>query len=214
MKNKNLQGNFFDRIGNRKKILFLTNNDNTLTLFEWLKNQNEDIWLYGEKITPDFIKDNGIGFIISYNYRIIIKPEIIHLLPHRIINLHTSYLPYNRGASPNIWSFIENTPCGVTIHEIDRGIDTGDILIQEQINYDYKKETLETAYKKSNKQIQELFCKNWDKIKKNEIIPQKQTHKGTFHLAKDLEQYKGIIDYKDSIEVFLEKVNKSRKNGT
>jgi methionyl-tRNA formyltransferase len=148
-------------------------------------------------------------------YRIIIKPEIINLLPHKIINLHISYLPYNRGASPNIWSFIENTPCGITIHEIDNGIDTGDILIQEQINYDYTKETLETAYKKSNEKIQELFCKNWKRLKNNEIIPQKQTHKGTFHLAKDLNQYKEIINYQDTIKEFLEKANnKSKTNGT
>jgi methionyl-tRNA formyltransferase len=195
-------------------VLFLTNNNVTLPLFEWLKDNNENVIYFEDKITQDFIKGNNFDFIISYNYRIIIKPEIINLLPHKIINLHTSYLPYNRGASPNIWSFIENTPCGVTIHEIGSGIDTGDILLQEQINYDYKKETLETTYKKSNEKIQELFCKNWYKIKNNEIIPQKQTHKGTFHLAKDLYQYKEIIDYKDTIEIFLNKINnKSKTNG-
>jgi methionyl-tRNA formyltransferase len=175
----------------------LSNNNITLPLFHWLKNRNENVIYFENKITSDFIKENNIDFVISYNYRIIIKPEIINLLPHKIINLHISYLPYNRGASPNIWSFIENTPCGITIHEIDNGIDTGDILIQEQINYDYTKETLETAYRKSNEKIQELFCKNWEKIKKNEIIPQKQTHKGTFHLAEDLNQYKKIINYQD-----------------
>ena len=162
-------------------------------------------------MTPEYIKNNNVNFIISYNYRIIIKPDIIDLLPHRIINLHTSYLPYNRGASPNIWSFIENTPCGVTIHEIDSGIDTGNIIIQEEINYDYSKETLESTYIKSNEIIQELFKKYWLKIKNNEIIPQKQTGKGTFHLAKDLDKYKEIMDYKDTIETFLCKV-KNKNN--
>ncbi|MDR0558860.1 MAG: hypothetical protein LBG92_01705 [Prevotellaceae bacterium] len=183
-------------------------------MFNYLKNKNENIIYFENKITPDFIKENNINLIISYNYRIIIKPEIINLLPHKIINLHISYLPYNRGASPNIWSFIENTPCGVTIHEIDSGIDTGDILIQEQIKYDYEKETLETAYIKSNKKIQELFCKNWNKLKNGQIIPQKQKNTGTFHLAKELDNYKEIIDYKDTIKIFLEKIkNKSKTNG-
>jgi methionyl-tRNA formyltransferase len=176
-----------------------------------LKNNGEKIIYFENKITSEFIEMNNIDFIISYNYRSIIKPEIINLFPHKIINLHISYLPYNRGANPNIWSFIENTPCGITIHEIDSGVDTGDILLQEQIRYDYTKETLETAYMKSNDKIQRLFCENWFKIKNNEIMPQKQTRKGTFHLAKDLDKYKEIINYKDTIEIFLEKINKSKK---
>ena len=186
--------------------MFLTNNIISLPLLEWLRDNGENVIYFDDRITPSFIKYNNIDFIISYNYRIIIRPEIIDLLPNRIVNLHTSYLPYNKGASPNIWSFIENTPCGITIHEIDNGIDTGNILLQEKIIYDYKEETLETAYKKSNETIQKLFCKNWDDIKNNKIIPIKQLEKGTFHLVKDLEKYKEIIDYKDTIEIFLDKI--------
>ncbi|MCL0081308.1 hypothetical protein M1N64_03665 [Peptococcaceae bacterium] len=44
----------------------------------------------------------------------------------RAINLHISFLPWNRGADPNFWSFIENAPVGVSIHYLDEGIDTGD----------------------------------------------------------------------------------------
>ena len=38
--------------------------------------------------------------------------------------MHISYLPFNRGAHPNYWSFKDNSPKGVTIHFIDNGIDT------------------------------------------------------------------------------------------
>ena len=48
-----------------------------------------------------------------------------------LINLHISYLPYNRGSYPNYWSFKENTPNGVSIHHIDDGIDTGPVLVQK-----------------------------------------------------------------------------------
>ena len=50
-----------------------------------------------------------------------------------------SYLPYNRGAHPNFWSFVNNTVKGVTIHEIDQGIDTGKIILQKSIKFDLKK---------------------------------------------------------------------------
>jgi len=190
------------------KILFLTNNEISLPLYNWLKDKGEKVILYKEKINHLYIEQNDIDFIISYNYKTIIKPELIKLLPHKIINLHISYLPYNRGASPNIWSFIENTPCGVTIHEIDSGIDTGNILVQEEIKYDFKVETLASSYQKSNEKIQFLFIENWNNIKNNKIKPKKQIGNGTFHLCKDLEPYKDLIDYNDTIEIFLKKIKK------
>ena len=44
-----------------------------------------------------------------------------------------SFLPYNRGSHPNFWSFIDDTPKGITIHEIDEGADTGNIVFQKKI---------------------------------------------------------------------------------
>ena len=201
---------------NRKiAILFLTSRKGTLSnqiahsLFDWLKNVRcESVMPFEDKITTEFINERGINFIISYNYTFIIQPEVLHLLPNRVINLHISYLPYNRGANPNIWSFIENTPAGVTIHEVDNGIDSGDILLQELIEFDYDKETLDTSFVKSHERIQDLFCKNWDRIRNGEIKPQKQENTGTFHLVKELDKYREIFDCKDSITVFLEKIHK------
>lgn len=46
------------------------------------------------------------------------------------MNLHISYLPWNKGADPNFWSCIDGTPAGVTLHHIDAGVDTGDIIAQ------------------------------------------------------------------------------------
>ncbi|MDR1912465.1 MAG: hypothetical protein LBQ52_09005 [Helicobacteraceae bacterium] len=136
---------------------------------------------------------------------------MIETLPHSVINLHIGYLPYNRGASPNIWSFIENTPCGVTIHEIDQGIDTGDILLQEKIVFDKKLETLASAYKKSSDLIQELFRKNWQALKNQTISPIKQPNGGSYHNSKALEAFKEAIDYNDTIETFLLKVSAVNK---
>jgi methionyl-tRNA formyltransferase len=45
-----------------------------------------------------------------------------------------SYLPFNRGAHPNFWSFIEKTQAGVSIHKINKGIDTGNIILRKKIN--------------------------------------------------------------------------------
>ena len=89
------------------------------------------------KNTNVFLKDlKKIDLVVIFNYRHVLKKEILRNLKRPAINLHISYLPYNRGCHPNFWSFIENSPKGVTIHEVDKGLDTGPILEQEVIDID------------------------------------------------------------------------------
>ena len=112
------------------KILFLGAPDSPV--FLWLKQQGEDVHSTLDKITVDYVLENKFNFLISYGYRYVLKKEILDLFPNRAINLHISYLPYNRGSDPNFWSFIDGTPKGVTIHYLDEGVDTSDIIVQRK----------------------------------------------------------------------------------
>jgi methionyl-tRNA formyltransferase len=59
---------------------------------------------------------------------------LINLPQHGAINLHASLLPKYRGAAPINWAIANGeTSTGVTIMKIDRGLDTGDILLQEAV---------------------------------------------------------------------------------
>lgn len=116
---------------------------------------------------------------------------MINLFNGNAINLHISYLPYNRGADPNFWSFVENSKKGVTIHLLDKGLDTGDIIVQKEIKFD-KDETLASSYKKLNLEIQNLFIKNWDLIKTKSYTPKKQSG-GTYHRSKDKDRYFSLL---------------------
>ena len=84
-------------------------------------------------------RTNKINYIISYGYDKIISKDVISEYKDSIINLHISYLPYNRGSHPNLWSHLENTPIGVAIHRIDEGIDTGPILLRKKIYIEIEK---------------------------------------------------------------------------
>jgi len=138
-----------------------------------------------DPITPDFIDQNNIEFLISYGYRHILKRDVLEKLPNHAINLHISYLPWNRGADPNLWSFIDNTPKGVTIHYLDEGVDTGDIITQQQVTFESEGETLATTYQKLQQEIQKLFKKCWPQIKIGICSRVKQSGCGTFHRVKD-----------------------------
>lgn len=145
-----------------------------------MKKTNDEYITFTDKITISLLKDNNIDFIVSYGYKFLINSRIIKLYKNKIINLHISFLPFNRGAYPNLWSHLEGTPAGVSIHQIDNGIDTGDILIQKKLSFDYKIETFKTTYEILNKEITNLFNANWELIKKNKIASFKQIEKGSY----------------------------------
>lgn len=130
------------------------------------------------------VKEHRHDMIISYNYKYLLTSEIIKYPKYGCINLHISLLPWNRGAHPNVWSFLEDTPKGVTIHYIDEGIDTGKIIIQKEIFIDENKETLQSSYEILHREIQELFKENWKKIKNNELTPKPQVW-GGIHFKKE-----------------------------
>lgn len=176
------------------KIIFLTNNNDALNLAKWLIEFGESISIKNDKISKDNFQLYEYDFVISYGYRFIIKKDFIEKYDNRIINLHISYLPWNKGADPNLWSFLEDTPKGVTIHLIDEGIDTGKILLQKKIKFDEEKETLKTSYDKLNSEIQDLFIKNWERIRIGDFNPLDQRGSGTIHYKKDFEQIKHLLE--------------------
>ncbi|MCK5126027.1 MAG: formyl transferase [candidate division Zixibacteria bacterium] len=133
-----------------------------------------------------------VSLVISYGYRYILKDDFLSKFHRRIINLHISFLPWNRGADPNLWSFLEGTPKGVTIHLIDAGVDTGDIISQRKVNY-RNNDTLRTTYDRLNREIKSLLVSCWPGIRSNKITAKPQPPGGTFHRTKDKENYQYLL---------------------
>jgi methionyl-tRNA formyltransferase len=127
-----------------------------------------------------------IGLSILFDY--ILKPPFLRLYKHGVVNLHPSYLPYNRGQYPNVWSIVEGTPSGVTLHYIDEGVDTGDIIAQREVTVE-PIDTGETLYYKLEQASVVLFQAMWPHIKNGTAprIPQTSSG-GTYHRTKDVEQ--------------------------
>lgn len=177
------------------KILFLGGNL-AEELVRWLEEQNEEVIFREDMITIEDIKKINPDFVISYNYKFLIHKNIIEFIGRRIINLHISYLPWNRGAHPNVWSFLEDTPKGVSIHYVDEGIDTGPIIIQKEVFFDEEKETLKSSYDKLQKEIQNLFKENWKRIKESTICARPQPIGGCIHYKQDFKKIELFIKEK------------------
>jgi len=193
-----------------KKILFLGYNSEQTSLIdktrfhkkEWSVTQTQ------KKINLNTAKK--FNSIISFGYRHIIDKDIIDNLKYPIINLHISFLPYNKGAHPNFWSFAENTPSGITIHQVDCGIDTGKIIYQKQINFELLKNkqtlTFSKTYKMLINEIENLFLIHIKDIINQKFNSSEQIGKGSYHNKKDLPKllknweqniYQTILKYKE-----------------
>lgn len=135
------------------------------------------------------VPDIGISVLFGY----ILRPAFFEIFPRGCVNLHTSYLPYNRGANPNVWSIIEGTPAGVTLHEIDAGVDTGAILAQDTVDVE-PVDTGQSLYLKLEEAALELFTRTWPALKEGKLTPEPvDPDEGTSHRVRDLEAV-GEID--------------------
>jgi methionyl-tRNA formyltransferase len=147
-----------------------------------------------DKVTGDHPLIQWADFLISYGYRHIIKSDVLDKFPRKAINLHISFLPWNRGADPNLWSFLENTPKGITIHYLDRRLDTGDILAQREVMYD-PGDTLRTSYNRLTEAIELLFMKTWPDIRAGTRKSIPQTPGGTSHRLRDRGQFEHLLTH-------------------
>jgi len=159
---------------------------------EYLYSLGHKLFIEENDLVLSEIQKWDVSYLISYGYRKRIKNEVINFFCGRAINLHISYLPWNKGADPNLWSFLDKTPTGVTIHKLDKNIDTGDILCQRIVDISCH-ETLATSYNILNEEIVNLLKDNWHHLINNNIMPIKQNGQGSIHKAKDKFKYKSIL---------------------
>lgn len=156
----------------------VSKNDN-----DWYRGVDEvadkfNLNLYEEKNINDQnflnkIKSLNLDLIVCVNFDQILKKDIINLPTIGCINTHASLLPKYRGRAPLNWAMINGEKySGVTVHFIDEGIDTGDIILQEKIKIDEDDYICDLLNKVKNiypkivlDSIRALECNNFNLIK-------------------------------------------------
>ncbi len=82
----------------------------------------------------ELLRTFGADLLVVVGYGQIIPQVIIDLPRYGILNVHASILPKYRGAAPIQWAIaLGETKTGVTIMQIDAGLDTGDMLLRAAV---------------------------------------------------------------------------------
>lgn len=117
----------------------------------------------------------------------ILKSPLLEAPRLGFVNTHPSLLPYNRGKHYNFWALVEQAPFGVTLHRVDSGVDTGAIVAQAHIDYDWC-DTGETLYKKAQVAMLQLLNKTYPVLRTGQFASRPQdVGAGSFHRASELE---------------------------
>jgi methionyl-tRNA formyltransferase len=160
----------------------------------WFRGRGYALQRTEERLQSDDLAGQPIELAISYRYRHLIAPDMVRMLEGQLVNLHVSLLPWNRGADPNLWSFVENTPKGVTVHFIDEGLDTGDIIAQRELKFDIGRETLATSYAKLDEAMVDLFLDVAPALLAKQVkgVPQKP-RAGSYHSLADRDRVRHLL---------------------
>lgn len=155
--------------------------------------------------------------IVSVSMNQIVKKQILEMVPERCINVHCAPLPRYGGMSPYVWALANNEDySAATIHYIDEGLDTGDIIVQEKVAVANNDSAFALFYRcclraaepliKVVSEIeagtvtsykQDLSKKSYFSWPTKECV--RQLHKNGYHLAKMADFTKAIFKQKPSV---------------
>jgi len=140
---------------------------------------------------PEAIRALGAQIGVSALFGYLLTPEIVAPLPGGCVNVHPSYLPYNRGQYPNVWSIVERTPAGASLHYLDEGVDTGDLIARREVPVE-PIDTGESLYRKLESTCLELFQEYWPDLRNGRAPRAPQDRGGTHHRTRDVERIDAI----------------------
>lgn len=124
----------------------------------------------------------------------LLSEEILNMPEYGCINIHASLLPAYRGAAPIQWAVLNGEKeSGVTIMQMDKGLDTGDMLLKRSVELS-PTETGDSLHDKLMHLGAELIVEALPKLEKGELVPEKQKDELSSY-AKKLTKAMGQIDW-------------------
>ena len=181
--------------------VFLGLNEAGEEVYEWL-NSREDVEvlaLLTEKEQLSLIKELRPDIVIASGFEHKVPEEIIEVPEKGVVNLHPSYLPFNRGSHPYIWPLIEDTPAGVTLHYMNESIDEGPIIDRMKIEKRPEDDSRSLRQKLMIVQA-DILVENWERIKEGPETMEQRPDDGTTHYMKELDEI-SEIDLEEEVKV-------------
>ncbi|MGH8915718.1 MAG: methionyl-tRNA formyltransferase [Acidimicrobiia bacterium] len=134
----------------------------------------------------ELLRSLELDYVIGVHFPYIIPESVLEIPKIGVLNLHPALLPYNRGWHTPSWAILDQTPIGATLHFMDRGVDTGDIVAQAEIEV-RPEDTAHSLYRRLLALEIDLFEESWPLLASGSPPRRKQSpDEGTGHNRADL----------------------------
>lgn len=155
----------------------------------------------------EYISSCNVDYILGIHFPYIIPPEVLSIPKVGVLNLHPSYLPFNKGWNTPSWAILDNKPYGATLHFMSKGLDEGDIINQKEIKIE-SFETANSLYAKVLALEEDVFKESFNDLLSLNPTRMEQTSAGTSHNKKDLQTIQRID--KNEVSTYGEVIDKLR----
>lgn len=152
-----------------------------------------------EKEAVDKLREYPADIFVIAAFGQLLSEEILKMPPFGCVNIHASLLPAYRGAAPIQWAILNGEKeSGVTIMQMEKGLDTGDMLLKKAIPIE-PKETGESLHDKLMEIGAELIVEALPLIEAGKIIPERQEDSKSSYASR-LNKEMGHIDWNRDAE--------------
>tara|TARA_B100001989_G_C24529605_1_gene460819 strand:- start:659 stop:1264 length:606 start_codon:yes stop_codon:yes gene_type:complete len=155
-------------------------------IIELIRKKGLEVIEITKKSDLDCLDLQGIDCLLSDRTNFIFPKAFLDRSSCIKINTHPSLLPFHKGSHPIFWACLLNHKLGVSINQIEVGIDTGDICYQQEVEYS-NKETFRVIHSRCRNAILCGIENILEKIVNNENITwvQQLSHPDKAHKLKE-----------------------------
>ncbi len=164
-------------------------------------NVYQPVSLKKDNTALETIKSLNPDIIVVVAYGKILTKEVLKSAKYGCVNVHASLLPKYRGAAPIQWAILNgDSETGVTVMQMDEGLDTGDMLLVEKtpIGID---ETAEELFDRLSVIGADALVKCLDMIENKSVIPVKQDESKATHVGKITKELCPVDWKKSALEI-------------
>jgi methionyl-tRNA formyltransferase len=165
-----------EKLKSRINPQFIFTDKSSKGIIDFAENQNIPIYIGNPKKSEasNFLEQFKTDIILSINYLFIVENNVLDHPDLFAINIHGSLLPKYRGRTPHVWAIINGEiETGVSAHLMEKGCDTGDIIMQKRIPIN-RNQTGANILHEFERIYPEMLLDTLKKINENTLTKQKQ----------------------------------------
>lgn len=177
---------------------------------EKLADLDSDFIIKGEDFRNadkiEILRDLDLDYIIAVHFAYIIPKQVLDIPKIGFLNLHPSFLPFNKGWHTPTWAILDKTIYGATLHFMSENLDGGEIVHQKKLPVEMS-DTADSLYQKALQLEKIVFKEAIDDLVSLHPNRKIQKKSGTTHMKKDIEEQRLLdLNEKETVSDLLDKI--------